>query len=674
MFSPLPVQRLVVLVMTYIFLGIATCFAQKPANLAPAVKFGSISPTQFAYSLEDTTAEAVVLYDYAEVTFFVNANDIWINSRYHIRKQIRKKSAYNLATVQLSARRGKAGQHELVTDFDGYTYNLVDGNVSIDRLTKSGHFTERVSDQYWLEKYSLPNVREGSIIEYEYTIQTPFSVSHTPRTWYFQQKIPVKWSEYRITIPDYFYYKVLQSGYIAMAVNENKAANVDLFPGHNGTPASAYRFAMKDIPAFHEESYMTTEDDYLAKIEFELARYQGPDLHITDLSVSWETLDKTLLGDADFGGQLKRGGFLSETAKTILAQHPDTLSRITAAYDFVRRTIKWNEEAGLWSRNIKKVFEDKKGDAADINLLLIALLREMNMDANPVILSTRAHGQINESYPLIRKFNYVVAQVSVAGKDMLLDATNPYLMLGMLPTHCLNGTGRLVHPTKSRFISLQPAERDTETKTAVFTLTDEGEIAGTLQHTHIGYSAWSAREQAATQGKKKYIETIQKKRPAWQIEKTDFIETDQQGRAFTVDYTITIPEACSRAGDRLYLSPMLTEAHTENPFKEAERLYPVDFGVLIEETFIATYTLPKGFEVEEMPKSAIVSLPENGGRFTYQVGVNNENKLQIVSRIQLRRTRYFAGEYTTVRELFSRIVAKHAEQVVLKRGSIAEKK
>lgn len=675
---PFPFVRHLLLLTMYALLCTDIALAQKAADPAPTIKFGKITPSQFTNSVADSTAEAIVLYDFGEVTFDNNAGELWMNSNYHVRIQIRKKSAYDRATIQLSTRRGKSGQHEMVSDFDGYTYNLVDGNVSIDPLTKAGHFTEKASDQVWLEKYTLPNVREGSIIDYQYTLRTPFSVGYNPRTWRFQQEVPVNWSEFRITIPDYFYYKIMQTGYLTMAINENKSTvGPDIFPGHHGVSASAYRFAMKDVPAFHDEAYITTADDYVSKIEFELASYQVPGVTgmlKKDIAVGWDAMDRTLLDDANFGGQIKRTGFLRETAKSLLSQHPDTLSRVKAAYDFVRQTIKWNERAALWSSSIKKVFEDKKGDAADINLLLIALLREMDIEANPVILSTRSHGHVNEVYALLKKFNYVVAQVSVGGKDMLLDATDPYLIPGMLPLHCLNGTGRLVHPTKPRFISLTPTDRDAEVHTGKFTLTDDGEVTGTLVHSHGGYSAWNTRKQFALDGKKKFLEGIQKKRPAWQIEKADFSGADLKSSAFNEDYTITIPEACGRAGDRLYLRPMLTEAHGSNPFKEAERLFPVDFGVSTDETFMATYTLPKGFQVEELPKTVSMVLPEEGGRFLYQVSVTNENQLQVVSRILLRRPIYFAGEYGPLRELFNRIVAKHAEQVVLKRGTVAEKK
>ncbi|WP_020596856.1 transglutaminase domain-containing protein [Spirosoma panaciterrae] len=671
--------RLLATVVLSVCCSLPVSFAQKSKNKAPdpapVIKFGVISREEFAKASADSTAEALVLYDFGEVTFEENQGEVWLVFTCHSRTRINKKSAYNRATVQISTRRGRSGQHEYVSEFDGYSYNLANGDVTIDHFPKTAHFSEKVSDDYFREKYTLPNVHEGTIIEYKYTVRTPFSIRYTPRTWMFQQNVPVNWSEYRITIPDYFYYKILQTGYIPMAVNERTVKSVDLYPGQNGASASAYRFAMKDIPAFRDEAYITTEDDYMAKIEFELASYQWVDLRKHDLSVSWADLDRTLLNDADFGGQIKRAPFLRETAKTLLSQHADTLGRVTAAYEFIRKTIKWNEVGGFVSQeDIKKVFENKKGNSAGINLMLVALLREMDLEANPVILSTRSNGRINESYALIRKFNYVVAQVTVGGKDMLLDATDPLLKPGMLPVHCLNGTGRLVHSSASRFVSLLPTEREGNTYTGSFTISDDGEITGTFQQSQVGYSALKARKSFASEGKTKYLEGLQKRRPIWQIEKVDFSGADWNSSSFNTDYTFSIPDACGRAGDRLYLRPMLTEGHGINPFKEPERLYPVDFGYAKEETFVATYTLPQGYQVEEMPKPVSMALPENAGRFTYQIGINTENKLQVVSRIMLRKPMYFAEEYPNLRELFSRIVAKHAEPVILKRGPVAEKK
>jgi transglutaminase-like putative cysteine protease len=545
--------------------------------------------------------------------------------------------------------------------------------VKVDRLNKSGRFTERVSDAYLLEKYTLPNVREGSIIDYQYTIRTPFSVSHSPRTWRFQRDIPVNWSEYRIAIPDYFYYKMIMGGYLSLALNERKTREDRLLPGYDGS-ASVYRFAVKNAPAFRDEAYITTDEDYLSKIDFELASYTFPTQPTQNFSLDWESLDKTLLADSDFGRQYNRASFLRETAKSILDQHKDSLARITAAYNFVRQSIKWTGESAFSCESLKKVFDNKKGDAGDINLLLVALLREMDVEANPVILSTRDHGRISEAYALIKRFNYVVAHVSIGGKDMLLDATDPYLKPGVLPIHCLNGMGRLISATGSRFIPLTPVDRESEVHSGRFSISEDGDMVGTLDHVKGGYDSWRARKEFATMGQAKYLDDLRKEHSNWQIDKAIFTNASPTDDSFKATYTLTIPEACSQAGDRLYFRPMLTEGRSNNPFKEPKRLYPVDLAVPMDETYSAVYTLPKGFEVEELPKTASLTLPNNGGRFIYQIALLPDNQLQVVSRFSLRQPAYSADDYPALRELFNLVVAKHAEQVVLKRTTLAEKK
>ncbi|UFH53681.1 DUF3858 domain-containing protein [Spirosoma sp. KNUC1025] len=333
-------------------------------------------------------------------------------------------------------------------------------------------------------------------------------------------------------------------------------------------------------------------------------------------------------------------------------------------FDYVRRTMNWNGESSIWASDLKSLLTNKKGDSGDINLLLIALLHALDVEAYPVILSTRSHGQITEELALIRKFNYVVAQVTIGGKTLLLDATDPYLTLGMLPVHCLNGIGRLIDPPNSRFVSLLPKDRLAEVKTAQLTLDESGKLSGSLVNSYAGYAAWINNKLFGVAGKTGYLDAIHKAHKEWQIQDVTFPETDQSD-AFAVDYKLTILDACTQAGERLYFKPMFTEAHSENPFKESYRRYPIDFAFPMDETFTATYTLPNGFQVEELPKPVSMTLPKDSGRFLYKVSVSG-NQLQVNSRIILRKPVYSPDEYLALRELFTQIVAKHSEQVVLK--------
>jgi hypothetical protein len=153
--------------------------------------------------------------------------------------------------------------------------------------------------------------------------------------------------------------------------------------------------------------------------------------------------------------------------------------------------------------------------------------------------------------------------------------------------------------------------------------------------------------------------------PEWQIETATLEQVSELNAPVLAKYTLVIP-AAAVAGDRLYLNPLLTEGETSNPFKQLTRQFPIDFGVPIDETFTATYTLPAGFTVEELPKPLALGLPNNGGRFTYQIQQKG-NQLDVVSRITIRKPVYPANEYPFLKEFYDKILLKHGEKVVLKK-------
>jgi hypothetical protein len=81
----------------------------------------------------------------------------------------------------------------------------------------------------------------------------------------------------------------------------------------------------------------------------------------------------------------------------------------------------------------------RKGNVAEINLLLTAMLRYAGLEAYPVILSTTEHGYALEMFPMIRNFNYVITQLKLPGKNMYLDASYPTMAFGRLAPDCLAG-------------------------------------------------------------------------------------------------------------------------------------------------------------------------------------------------------------------------------------------
>jgi transglutaminase-like putative cysteine protease len=639
---------------------------------APNVKYGSIQPEALRGHPfpQDTTAEAVVLYERCVTRIDYSGGGLVVVSEIHRRLRILTKSGLDRATISIPVY-SVPGKSERIESVEGVTYNLTGtgDQVSTTKLSRAGIVTERVSDNVSYQKLTLPNVREGFVIEYRYEITTPFEVTANPRTWSFQDDIPTLWSEYQITYANNFYYKMVMNGYTKLVVNETKQVVVrlpELEP--EPVPGQRFRFATANVPALREEAYITSLKDYATKIDLELARVDFPGRFTKEFSVGWDNIDRTLLTDSEFGGQIGRAAFLRDIANAINRTHPaaDTLARLEAAQQAVGKAVKWDESASYYSTNIKKAFAAGKGNAGDINLTLIALLREMGLNANPVVLSTREHGRLDLTWGLIKRLDYVVAHVPLGGKDLLLDATDPYLKPGALPMRALNGAGRLVLPKDSRFVPLNSAEREVEAITGQFKLQADGGISGTMTRSFGGYGSYKARKTYHAQGETDYLTGVKKNFGDWQISKASFDGTDNVNLAFMEVYEMNLPDGMNQAGERLYLRPMLTEGRTKNPFPEPDRQFPVDFGMQLDETYTASFALPDGYQADELPKSVSMALPENAGRFIYRVTAS-EGKMQIVSRLMLKKPVYYADEYPALRELFAQVVAKHAEMVVLKK-------
>ena len=667
-----------------IFSVAATSLAQAQAD---PIKFGKIDERDLTAQnfLADSTAPAVVLCDFGRSSFDYAEGGFRVIFERVTRVKILKKSGYEYATVQVPLYH-KANREEKLSGLKGFTYNLVNGQVVKEKLNSDAIFKEESSPNVTIRKFTLPNVRVGSVVEYTYSVASEFTFNF--QDWTFQSDIPVRWSEYRAAIPEYFDYKMLMQGYEPLEVQERVEAitqytirwSSSLTPGVGGgresggsetvTPrVTNYRWAMKDVPALREEPYMTTTNDYVAKIDFELAGTKWPNEPYKSVAGSWTKIDEELLLDDNFGVQLNRGGFLKDQLTPLLAKTTDPAARVAAIHDLVRRSVKHNGNNGVMAGStIRRAYDQKSGSAADVNLLLIAALREAGFTANPVVMSTRGHGRMETNVPLSSRFNYVLAHVALPdGKEMLVDATEELAPCGMLPHRCLNGVGRLILPRgqESRWIELTPTERFLSYRQINLSVDEKGGISGKVHQEHGGYLALDQREKLRKLGEKKYMEELATSHEGWNIPKYTFKERDVLHKPLTLDYEFASAGAETPVGT-IYLNPLRDFGTDKNPFLHENRRFPVDFGTKFDETVMVNLTLPAGYELEELPQGMALELPEGGGRFTYGVQ-QSPIGLQIVSRMSLARPVYSAEEYAYLREFFARMMAKQSERLVLKK-------
>lgn len=634
-------------------LVVQTTFAQK----APA-KFGNISlddlkSTSYA---GDSSATAYYLFDYGKSYVTFNAAGPVMQFERHFRIKVLKTDGLDMANIVVPL--GKSGTNEeKVISLKAATYNLENGAMVESKMSKDGIFKEKLNKYRILQKFTLPNVKVGSIIEVSYTLSSDFFTNFPD--WQFQYDIPVSHSEYWALIPDIFVFEKYMQGYLMATDYTVKPQNTADFQVY------AHHWTMKDVPAFKEEPFMTSEDDYISKVNFALSSVSVPGRPVINFMGSWEQINVNLVDDEDFGKVITGSGFLKKKVEELTAGLTDPQQKLVAIYNYVKENLEWNGVKDFWAGNLKEVHELKKGTSGDINLTLAAMLEKADIPVKMVLLSTRDHGFVRRPYPMYNQFNYVIVQATLGDKTFLLDATDRYLPMHILPERCLNGEGLIVSKTSANWIRLESKTKAKTVVNADLAMSASGELKGKLSVSYEGYDAGEMRAEYVKKGEKDFVKDFLGDK-TWEVEKSEFQNVKDIDLPAKQSHDLTIAEHATVAGDVFYVSPFVTLQERENIFTRETREYPVDFGTLMEKTYLAKIVLPEGYGVDELPKSKVMMLPGNAARYTYNVTLTG-NTITAVSMLQINKSLFVQTEYPDLREFYNQLVAKQAEQFVVRK-------
>lgn len=636
----------------------------------------------------DSSANAVILCDYGKSYFRYDQNQgFQLVFERHIRKKIFNSNAFDEADFAIPLYQD-GGHNEDITYLKAYTYNLEDGKIERSRLRRRNIYYEDKNENLRYANFSLPDVREGSIVELKYTVLSDFL--YTLNGWQFQHKIPVKWSEYIVQIPEYFKYNQHAYGFEPYKINTQRTKNRNFtinqktrYVTTSGADTKlntvridfkedVYHWAAEDLPAFKEEPYMTCASNYMNRIEFELAMVKMPRSKPEYYSKTWNFIQKELYEDSEFGGQLDRGNtFFNDHAEKIIQSSEDPTKRMQMAFDFVKNHMKWNSEYGVYTdQSLRNAWNEKTGNVAEMNLLLTVLLQKAGIKAHPVILSTRSHGLIHPSHPSISQTNYVIACALIDGKEYLMDATEHYSKINMLPVRCLNGKGRLMTDNSSRPVNLQPQISYKENNFAMIQI-EEDKLVANIKSTKDDYAAYRFRNSyTGYKNKKEYIKEVEENNH-FQTKDIHIKNLKTPKEAVTLRFDSVTTSEITKAGNMIYLNPIIYQKREENPFKLEDRKYPVDYGHPYHIIYRFQVQIPERYEIESLPKSAVFKTTKNKAQFAYsakQIG----NNIVLTNIFAINNTIFLDHEYRQLKNFYDKVINKQAEQIVLKKKEVAE--
>ncbi len=609
----------------------------------------------------DSTANAVVLFESANTTFSVGNHHIMVNTSFYKKIKIFNKEGFKHASFAIPLYNDRDNE-EYVKDIQGITHNSLSKTI----LKKSQIFEKRVNDRWREVKFTMPNLKEGSVIEVMYTIKTPFKFNLTG--WEFQSDIPKKYSQFSALIPGNYIYNRSLTGYLKLNVNDARIVKRCFsVPGFaTSSDCEKLVYAMENIPAFEEEEYMTARENFLSRIKFELSKTVWFDGTKRKYTSTWKAVDKEFKTDKNIGGQFRKSSFFKNKIPTEITLLNSDLEKAKAIYTFIQNHYTWNKKYSIFKNvNIKKAYENRVGNVGEINISLINALKFAGLKTELVLISTRNNGFPTKLHPIISNFNYVIAKVNIGDSYYFLDATNKLLPFGMLPFRCLNHYGRAMDfKNESYWIDIVPSKKSKTKLYTSLTLNEDGTITGKLRKVKFWHDALNRREAIENYSEDDIISDFEDNYDNLEVVNYTIENKTDIDKPLIETFEILIDDINDT--ETYFLNPYFGERFTKNPFNQKNRLYPVDFGY--PRTYSANIVLhiPESYKIHSFPEPKSVVLPESGGSYKFLTNSSN-NSLILSSTVKINKPTFFNFEYQPLKEFFKIIVNTQKTPIEIKK-------
>jgi hypothetical protein len=622
---------------------------------------------------KDTNAVAAILFKNGKTKFeYSSRNGFVVITEVTMRIKIYKKEGYDWANFTLPYYVGYENYNDDTVKFsNAVTYNIENGVLVKTKLTTEGNFKKNVNE-YWNEaSITLPNVKEGSVIEFKYVLKTENIVKFP--VFYFQDKIPVNYAEYTTNIPYFFTYKPIQLGYVDVKMDSKVVDGGFSFEDKNSQTVMLTfnqlktKYTAENIPALKEESYVDNIQNYQSSLHHELEKTNFPDENEKNYSKDWDGVAKIIYAEKEFGKELQENSFLIDDVKTILKDIDSKEERLATVFKFVQSRMNWNNDNGYYTdKGVKQAYIDRTGNVAEINFILISMLKLAGLDASPVLLSTKEHGI--PVFPNRTVFNYVIALVVIDGKPILLDATHKFTTINILPLNVLNWKGRLIKQEGiSQEVDLVPTKASAKHHTLLVKMDKTGKMEGKYRLQMTDYEAYSFREKYAEMNTDAYLE--KKENEIGDINIQDYSIDNKRtdfANPIVETFNFTANNHCEIIGDKIYVNPLLFFTQSKNPFVQEKRGMPIYFGYPELEKFIISFEIPDGFTVESMPLPMRIST--DGKELSFLINVVNEgNRVQILVTKEINLAIIHADFYDSIKEFYQKMIDKQNEKIVLKK-------
>lgn len=653
------------------------------ATIEPNLKYGKPSKEELSLTsyAPDTTATAIYLFHQGQSDFIYH-DGFQLTTEHWVRIKILKPQGVSYADVSVpyySPTDRDEGQ-ERASDIEGCSYNMENGKCIKTSMKRESISFERINNLYKMLKFSLPAVKEGTVIEYHYKLYSDY-FSHIDN-WMMQEELPMLYNQYKITIPHVFIYNIELRGkdYIQVKQRDSSIHATEREGGSVGgvskdftVSAQETTFTSRNLPAIRQdEPYCWCPEDYKVQVSFDLQGTQFTPNEYKPYSQKWEDVDNQLLKpeNTQFGKYLSFTNPFRPETKQAYNSEMSFEEKIICAFQILKKKMAWNGRYQLYSKELEKVIPKRNGSNADLNFILISILKDFGLEAYPVVLSRRSSGMLPYNFPSLQKLNTFIVAVYDINKQkyVFLDGSMDVPALNILPLELSVNKARILSPKvkeekkwvnvmaladNKSFMKIEARMEGNQVKGHRSTiLYGQEAVEYQANEKHKQDSIVSAPGSNASQKNKLTVTNLKVKKQEndWALieEEFDFVlQTDQ-------------------TDSHLYINPMLFPQLKSNPFIQTERVLPIEFPYPYKFTMLTTLTLPEGYEVEETPQPQVIRTQGDGLQCKYMIQ-RQGNTISLNYIFHLKEPIFLTEQYKQLQELWTKAIEKNNALIVLKK-------
>jgi hypothetical protein len=633
-------------------------YAQTPP---PVPTFGEPLPEEFAmdHYTPDPEAPAVVLYERANNFLDIYDGSIMIAKEVHVKIKVFDAKRFENATIEIPYYSQKNNSEEIKN------IKVISHNGALKTfLADKDIFTVDEYPRWSIKKFTFPNIKDGSILEYSYRKESFFFSNFG--NWQFQGNMPKIYSELYTKIPGNMRYNRTLYGPKKLDINNAEIVkNCFTLPGYGvNADCEAATYAMKHVPAVKEEKYMLALENYVSGMGYEMIEFLDfrGDKHL--YTKSWDDVDNVFKYDKDLGRQLKYSGYFKDAIPANIMNTQGQLEKAKAIYYYIQNQMAWDGKYRIFSEvRVKEAFERKSGNSSEINLALINALDAAGIDAKIMLITTRDFRQPTMQYPVLNDFIYALVYLKIGEETYLLDATDKYTPFGVLPFRDLCPQGRVMDFKKGSFWEpIVPINKNMHYVNMQLTANDKGLFSGKVNEVSTGYIAVPMRRENNNRNKEDIIKRKQSRNEALDITNLQIENEKDLEQPYKETYDITVHE--QPVGDKLFVFPFLMETYfSENPFTKETRQYPIDFGIPVMNNYLVSIDVKDQYEIVKVPENKSLKLPENDGELSVVYDVSG-SKINVRLSVKLNNPSFPTEAYPALKQFFASLVKIQSEEPI----------